>query len=182
MNSADILNNTKAWLETIVIGMNFCPFARKPFESELVRLTCSAAEKDDDILEVVLEELNRLEDSSSSDLETTLIIFPDIYPDFEAFNSLLYVLNEMLVLEGFEGIFQIASFHPNYQFAGTEKHDVDNYTNRAPYPIIHLLREDSVSEALDKHPDPDNIPMQNIQRLQSLSEQELKTYFSYLYK
>lgn len=182
MNSADILNNTRAWLETIVIGMNFCPFARKPFESELVRLTCSAAEKDDDILEVVLEELNRLEDSSSSDLETTLIIFPDIYPDFEAFNSLLYVLNEMLVLEGFEGIFQIASFHPNYQFAGTEKHDVDNYTNRAPYPIIHLLREDSVSEALDKHPDPDNIPMQNIQRLQSLSEQVLKTYFSYLYK
>lgn len=182
MNSADILNNTKAWLETIVIGMNFCPFARKPFESELVRLTCSAAEKDDDILEVVLEELNRLEDSSSSDLETTLIIFPDIYPDFDAFNSLLYVLNEMLVLEGFEGIFQIASFHPNYQFAGTEKHDVDNYTNRAPYPIIHLLREESVSEALDKHPDPDNIPMQNIQRLQSLSEQELKTYFSYLYK
>lgn len=182
MNSLDIINSTKAWLETIVIGMNFCPFARKPFESDLVRLTSSDAQKDDDILEKVLEELNRLEDTPSSELETTLIIFPNAYPDFEAFNSLLYVLNEMLVMEGFEGTFQIASFHPDYQFAGTNKQDVENYTNRAPYPIIHLLREDSVYDALEQHPDPDNIPNKNIQRLQSLSEQDLKKYFSYIYK
>ena len=85
-------------------------------------------------------------------------------------------------MEGFEGMFQIASFHPAYQFAGTETDDVENFTNRAPYPILHLLREDSLSKALDQHPDPDGIPDKNIRLLKSLSESQLKDYFAYLYK
>tara|TARA_R110001592_G_scaffold248308_1_gene510606 strand:- start:81919 stop:82473 length:555 start_codon:yes stop_codon:yes gene_type:complete len=172
--------NVIDWLKKIVIGLNFCPFARKPFESNQVRIICDEITEEDAILELVLTELIRLEETEASEIETTLIVLPKAYPDFHDFNSLLFVLNNVLGLEGFEGMFQIASFHPAYQFAGTETDDVENYTNRAPYPILHLLREESLSSALDHHPDPDGIPDKNIRYLKSLSEAQLKTYFSYL--
>ncbi len=169
------------WLTTIVIGLNFCPFARKPFESDLVRIICEEVTEEDAILELVLAELIKLEESKASEIETTLIVLPKAFPDFNDFNSLLFVLNNVLELEGFEGVFQIASFHPAYQFAGTDVTDVENYTNRAPYPILHLLREDSLTQALEQHPDPDGIPDNNITKLQSFSTTQIKDYFSYLY-
>lgn len=168
------------WLKTIVIGLNFCPFAKKPFDSNRVRIVCNETIEEDVILEIVLAELIKLEESKSSELETTLIALPNAYPDFHDFNGLLYVLNNVIEMEGFEGIFQIASFHPAYQFSGTQVDDVENYTNRAPYPILHLIREDSISIALEQHPDPDSIPDKNIKRLQSLSQSQLKDYFSFL--
>ncbi len=174
--------NVISWLKTIVIGLNFCPFARKPFESNLVRIVCNEASKEDEILELVLSELITLEESKASEIETTLIVLPKAYPNFHDFNSLLYVLNNVIELEGFEGVFQIASFHPEFQFSDTEVSDVENYTNRAPYPILHLLREDSLSKVLDLHPDPDGIPYKNIERLKSFTVTELKDYFSYLFK
>tara|TARA_R110001592_G_scaffold362052_1_gene674732 strand:- start:8014 stop:8571 length:558 start_codon:yes stop_codon:yes gene_type:complete len=175
-------DNVIHWLKTIVIGLNFCPFARKPFESNCVRIVCEEFTEEDAILELVLVELNKLEETEASEIATTLIVLPRAYPDFHDFNSLLFVLNNVLEMEGFEGMFQIASFHPAYQFAGTETDDVENFTNRAPYPILHLLREDSLSKALDQHPDPDGIPDKNIRLLKSLSESQLKDYFAYLYK
>lgn len=174
--------NVVNWLQTIVIGLNFCPFARKPFESNLVRIVCEEVVEEDAILELVLSELLTLEETEASQIETTLIVLPKAYRDFNDFNSLLYVLNDVLELEGFEGIFQIASFHPAYQFAGTDIDDVENFTNRAPYPILHILREDSLSRALDSHPDPDGIPDKNIRCLKSLSEEKIKEYFSYLFQ
>jgi hypothetical protein len=171
----------RQWIEQVVIGLNFCPFARKPFEEKRVSIVVDHATQDDAILEVVLKELLRLENTSASELETTLIVLPEAYPDFMEFNSLLYVLNDVLEMEGFEGIFQIASFHPHYQFAGTQAQDRENFTNRAPYPILHLIREDSVEQVLALHPDPDNIPNTNIQRLNQLSDAQLKAYFSYLF-
>ncbi|MFT6907850.1 MAG: hypothetical protein ACJAS1_004537 [Oleiphilaceae bacterium] len=170
------------WLKTIVIGLNFCPFARKPFESNCVRIVCEEYTQEDAILELVLLELNKLEETKASEIETTLIVLPKAYPDFHDFNSLVFVLNNVLELEGFEGIFQIASFHPAYQFAGTDTDDIENYTNRAPYPVLHLIREESISFALELHPDPDGIPDKNILCLKSLSVTQLKDYFSYLYK
>ena len=175
-------NNVINWLRTIVIGMNLCPFARKPFESSLVRIVCEEVVDEDAILELVLSELLNLEDTSASEVETTLIVLPKAYANFNDFNSLLYVLNNVLELEGFEGIFQIASFHPAYQFADTHIDDAENFTNRAPYPILHLIREDSLSAALDSHPNPDGIPDKNIRHLKSLSQEQLKDYFSYLYQ
>lgn len=175
-------NNVINWLKTIVIGLNFCPFARKPFESNLVRIVCEEVIEEDAILELVLSELINLEETTASEIETTLIALPKAYKDFNDFNGLLFVLNNILELEGFEGIFQIASFHPAYQFADTEINDVENFTNRAPYPILHILREDSLSIALDSHPDPDSIPVKNIKCLKSLSQEQLKNYFSYLYQ
>lgn len=174
----DTVNN---WIKQVVIGLNFCPFARKPVEDKRVNIVIEHTSKDDDILEIVLRELLRLENTSNEQLETTLIVLPDAYPDFMQFNSLLYVLNDVLEMEGFSGIFQIASFHPKYQFAGTQPEDRENLTNRAPYPILHLLREESVEQVLEKHPDPDGIPDANIQRLKQLSEAQLKAYFSYLF-
>ena len=173
--------NVLSWIQNIVVGLNLCPFARKPFEANLVSIVCEEVTEEDAILEVVLRELCRLEDTSAEELETTLIALPKAYSCFNAFNSLLYVLNEVLVLEGFEGVFQIASFHPDYQFSGTQTNDLENYTNRSPYPIIHLIREDSVSVALDSHPDPDAIPENNIKRLASMSDADIKTLFSYLF-
>lgn len=175
------LNKVHDWIKDVVIGLNFCPFARKPFEEKRVSIVITHASEDDAILEVVLAELIRLENTSSEQLETTLIVLPDAYPDFLAFNSLLYVLNDVLEMEGLAGTFQIASFHPQYQFAGTQPEDRENLTNRAPFPILHLLREDSVEQVLEKHPDPDGIPEANIQRLNQLSESQLKAYFSYLF-
>lgn len=174
--------NVVNWLKTIVIGLNFCPFARKPFESNLVRIVCEEAVEEDAILELVLTELLKLEDTEASEIETTLIVLPKAYKDFHDFNGLLFVLNNVLELEGFEGIFQIASFHPAYQFAGTDIDDVENFTNRAPYPILHILREDSLSRVLDSHPDPDGIPDKNIRYLKDLSPEKLKDYFCYLYQ
>lgn len=174
--------NVVNWLKTIVIGLNFCPFARKPFESNLVRIVCEEVVEEDAILELVLSELLKLEETDASEIETTVIALPKAYKDFNNFNSLLFVLNNVLELEGFEGIFQIASFHPAYQFAGTEIDDVGNFTNRSPYPILHILREDSLSRALDSHPDPDGIPDKNIRFLKSLSPEKLKDYFCYLYQ
>lgn len=170
------------WLQEIVIGLNLCPFARKPFESNLVRIVCEEKATEDDILEIVLKELLYLENTTSADTETTLIVLPNAYPDFNDFNSLLFVLNEVLEMEGFVGMFQIASFHPEYQFADTQKQDYENYTNRSPYPILHLLREESLSIAIDQHPDPDGIPHTNIQRLNNFSESQIKEYFSYLFQ
>lgn len=174
-------DNVIGWIQNIVVGLNLCPFARKPFESHQVRIVCEEVTEEDAILEVVLRELCLLEDTPAQELETTLIALPKAYANFNEFNSLLYVLNEVLVLEGFEGVFQIASFHPHYQFAGTHTDDLENFTNRAPYPIIHLIREDSVSAALDSHPDPDSIPENNIKRLESMSASEVKALFSYLF-
>lgn len=171
-----------SWVQNIVIGLNLCPFARKPFESQQVSIVCEEVNEEDAILEVVLRELIRLENTPVETLETTLIVLPKAYPCFNDFNSLLFVLNEVLVLEGFEGYFQIASFHPRYQFTNTHIDDLENFTNRAPYPIIHLIREDSVSAALDNHPDPDAIPENNINRLKSLSESEFTKLFSYLFQ
>lgn len=178
---ASYVNEVQDWIKQVVIGLNFCPFARKPFEEQRVSIVVDHTKEDDGILEVVLRELNRLESSSSDQLETTLIVLPDVYHDFMAFNSLLHVLNEVLEFEGFTGIFQIASFHPHYQFAGTQPDDRENLTNRAPYPMLHLLREDSIEQVLSMHPDPDGIPDANIQRLNQLSESQLKAYFSYLF-
>lgn len=169
------------WVQSVVIGLNLCPFARKPFEAQQVRIVCEQVSEEDAVLEVVLRELLLLEKTPAEEIETTLIALPDAYPSFNDFNSVLFVLNEVLELEGFEGMFQIASFHPHYQFAGTQIDDVENFTNRSPYPIIHIIREESVSKALDIHPDPDAIPDNNIHHLNAMSESEFKSVFSYLF-
>jgi hypothetical protein len=142
-----VVVSTKIWLERAVIGLNFCPFARAEFVNNRIRYRVSEAENPERLLEELAEELRRLQEADPAVCETTLIIHPRVLNDFLDFNQFLGEADGVLRRLGLEGVLQIASFHPDYQFAGTEPDDLSNFTNRAPHPTLHLLREDSVERA-----------------------------------
>ena len=155
-----IISQTKLWLEKIVIGCNFCPFAAKPFFQDKIRYRVVASAQKKEILEALVRECSWLEENEAT--ETSLLILPEGYEKFNAYLDLLDLAEQLLEKEGYEGIFQLASFHPDYRFAGSKADDAANYTNRSPYPILHLLKEESIEKALEKFPDPDKIPDKNI--------------------
>jgi len=155
-----IISKTKSWVERVVIGCNFCPFAGKAFIEKKIHFELVQANSIKLQLESVLLELQRLDERS--DLETTLILFLDKFSDFESYLDFLSLAEGLLAAHDYEGVYQIASFHPEYIFAGSDEDDPANYTNRSPYPMIHLLREESVSKAVDLYPDVDGIPERNI--------------------
>lgn len=155
-----IITQTKQWLEKIVIGCNFCPFAAKPFFQDKIRYRVVASAQKKDILEALVRECSWLEENAET--ETSLLILPEGYEKFDAYLDLLDIAEQLLEKEGYEGIFQLASFHPGYRFAGSKADDAANYTNRSPYPILHLLKEESIEKALEKFPDPEKIPDKNI--------------------
>lgn len=155
-----IITQTKQWLEKIVIGCNFCPFAAKPFFQDKIRYRVVASAQKKDILEALVRECSWLEENAET--ETSLLILAEGYEKFDAYLDLLDIAEQLLEKEGYEGIFQLASFHPDYRFAGSKADDAANYTNRSPYPILHLLKEESIEKALEKFPDPDKIPDKNI--------------------
>ena len=142
-----VVVSTKIWLERAVIGLNFCPFARAEFVNNRIRYRVSEAESPERLLEELAEELRRLQEADPAVCETTLIIHPRGLNDFLDFNQFLGEADDVLRRLGLEGVLQIASFHPDYQFAGTEPDDLSNFTIRAPHPTLHLLREDSVERA-----------------------------------
>lgn len=155
-----VITQTRQWLEKIVIGCNFCPFAAKPFFQDKIRYRVVQSAQKKDILEALVRECSWLEENAET--ETSLLILPESYEKFNAYLDLLDLAEQLLEKEGYEGIFQLASFHPDYRFAGTKADDAANYTNRSPYPILHLLKEESIEKALEKFPDPDKIPDKNI--------------------
>lgn len=152
----------------MVIGLNLCPFAALPFAQETVRYLVLDETEITAILESLTLEMRRLLDTPSVILETSLLILPTAFPNFLDFNDFLHLANELLEEEGWTGELQIASFHPTYQFANTEPDDLENFTNRAPYPILHLLREESIEEALEKVKDPAEIYQRNIKTMEDL--------------
>jgi len=170
----------RKWLEQVVVGLNLCPFARGPWSRGEIRLVVCPAREDSGILECLEAELQHLADTPRSEAETTVIILTAALGDFLDYNDFLGLAEERLVERDWEGVFQLASFHPHYQFDGTQPDDVENLTNRAPYPLLHLLREESVSEAVDSTPDPDEIPRRNIARMQSLTTNEIRDLFSWI--
>ncbi len=152
---------TKAWIKSTVIGLNLCPFARSPFQNDRIKYVPIAGCDAESVLLHLQHELDCLSTQSSDDLETSVLILADGWQHFDEYLDLIELANQLLVDQGLEGVIQIASFHPWYQFADLERDDVRNYTNRSPYPLIHLLREASVSQAVDSHPDVDSIPEKN---------------------
>ena len=154
------LNETKRWLLEFVIGHNLCPFARKPFESDQIRFICSDALEDSDLLQALAQEFELL--LSDSAIETTLIIVPNALGTFTAYWDFIELAEALIETLGLEGVFQIATFHPQYQFEGTEPGAPENRTNRSPYPLLHILREESLSQAIETHPDVAQIPERNI--------------------
>lgn len=167
----------RQWLERIVIGLNLCPFAGKPLREGRVRVCVSAAAHELDLLTELQLELRRLDETPPAQLETTLIAIPNLLADFADYNDFLDQVDRLLEEFEWDGEYQVASFHPQYQFAGTMPNDVENFTNRAPYPLLHLLREASVEAAVDSHPDPDGIPDNNIRRMRELTPEQLRQLF-----
>lgn len=166
--SAAVLRDMHRWLERAVIGLNLCPFARGVHARGQVRWVVSAATATDDILAELAQELTLLDQADPLQHDTTLLVLPDALPDFLDFNDFLDAADAAVEALGLEGELQVASFHPRYQFAGTSPDDIGNFTNRAPWPALHLLREESLAQAIDSFGDTDTIYTANIQRLQQL--------------
>jgi len=164
----EIVAATRHWIETAVIGLDLCPFARAVYTGRLIRYAISQAATPEDLLTDLLHELRVLAAADPADIETTLLIHPWVLGDFLDYNDFLDVADAALDNLGLAGILQVASFHPQYQFAGTAPDDIENYTNRSPYPILHLLREASVERAVAAFPDAAEIYEKNIATLRSL--------------
>ena len=153
LTTEEIIAATKQWLEAAVIGLELCPFARPVHTQDLIRYAVSSAGTPEQLLADLLRELEILAEADPSEIETTLLIHPDALPDFLDFNDFLDVADAAIEDLGLDGVIQIASFHPQYQFADTEPDDIENYTNRSPYPILQLLRESSVERAVASYPE-----------------------------
>lgn len=161
----------RAWLETVVIGLDLCPFAAKPFRQDGIRFSICRSVDTARGLERLIEECRHLDTDLS--INTTLLIYPHSLHEFDDYLDFLSLAETLLSEQGYDGIYQLASFHPDYCFADSDSDDPANYTNRSPYPILHLLREDSISEAIERHPDPENIPRRNIAFVRNLGKSHL---------
>ena len=158
-----------------MVEFNLCPFARKPCESDLVHYVVSHAKDTDELLHDMHRELELLQKTDPQKIETTVLIHPYVLNDFFDYNSFLSVVDMYLQQSGFEGEFQVASLHPNYQFAEADIDAAENYTNRSPYPILHLLRETSLTSALMAYARPDRIPERNIRITEKLGVEKMRT-------
>ena len=161
---------TRQWLETIVVGLNLCPFAGPVLKADGVHIDVCPAEQDQAIIAAVLEQLDQLQQTDESTIATSLLVFSNGLKDFDQYWSLVEVANELLQQVGLEGVIQIASFHPDYCFEGVPEEDVSHYTNRSPYPMLHFIREAQLSRALGNYPQPELIPDNNIRKLQALGK------------
>lgn len=163
-----IIASVRIWLERSVVGLNLCPFARAPLAQERVRFRVSHATDVDALLDDLCGELQSLHAADPEDCETTLLIHPHVLGDFLDFNDFLDSADAAIDVLQLDGELQVASFHPDYCFADSAVDDVENCTNRSPYPILHLLREASVGRAVDSLSDPDDIPRRNIETLRNI--------------
>ena len=166
----DPLADTRRWLERAVIGLNLCPFAKAVHAKGQVRFVHSDATTAEALLAQLGEELLLLRDTDPEQVDTTLLVHPQVLGDFLDYNDFLDQAEALLESLGLDGVLQVASFHPRYQFAGTFPDDVENRTNRSPHPTLHLLREDSVARAVAAFPDPDAIVSRNIATLEQLGD------------
>ena len=174
----DPIAATRRWVERAVIGLNLCPFAKAVYVKQQVRFVLSDASTPEALLEELAEELILLRDADPEQVDTTLIVHPDVLIDFLDYNDFLDNADAAVEALDLQGVIQVASFHPDYQFAGTMPDDISNYTNRSPYPTLHLLREDSVSRAVDAFPDADSIVDRNIETLDKLGMEGWRKLFA----
>ncbi len=168
MQAEEPIKAVQQWLENIVLKYNFCPFAHKPFKNNTIRYYLSTAIDDGSLIDEIIDELLRLKQTQPTEIETTLIIIPQLLHDFAEYNQFAGILDSLIASLKLKGIIQVATFHPDYQFADLSVDDVRNYTNRSPYPIFHLIREDSVEKARATYPNIEEIPEKNMQTLLEL--------------
>lgn len=172
LTDQQVLDDTRRWIEKAVIGLNLCPFARSVYVKNQVRIVVSRARHVDAFLDELDRELELLANTPAEEIDTTLLVHPELFPDFFVFNDFLNVVDEVVAEHDLEGVIQVASFHPAFQFEGVEADDISNFTNRAPYPTLHLLREDSVERAVASDGgNADEIVERNIRNLEALGRQ-----------
>lgn len=173
MRDEGVIKSVREWVESFVVELNLCPFAKRELVNNRVRFAVTEAVTEEQLLVALQAELHLLNNDVS--IETILLIHPQVLQDFYHYNQFLNVADSLLTEMKLEGVYQIASFHPDYQFSGTDPNDIGNYTNRSPYPILHLLREDSLEKAIAKYPDTGLIPMRNIELMRSMGQDKLNT-------
>jgi uncharacterized protein len=164
----------KSWVEQVVIGHNFCPFAKREYDLGKVRFVLSETTAFEAGLQTLIKECKKLDDND--DIETTLIIFSKQLASFDDFLDFVDMANQLMEMQGYEGVYQLANFHPDYCFEGEAEDDASNYTNRSPWPMLHLIREKSMEYALTRYPEPQIIPENNIK----LAREKGSAYFQKL--
>jgi len=175
-----IINQTQTWLQTVIIAHKICPFAKREFDSGSIHYAVMDAAGLERQLEHIIQHCEALDRDPKR--ETSLLIFPEGLSEFEAYLDLLDLANILLKDEGYEGTYQLASFHPHYRFEGTAENDPGNYTSRSPYPMLHILREASVEAALKRFPNPENIPTRNIELTQEMGLQAMEALLAACYE
>ncbi|HEX7812453.1 MAG TPA: DUF1415 domain-containing protein [Burkholderiales bacterium] len=163
-----VIAATRDWLEKAVIGLGLCPFAKAVHAKGRIRFAVSAAQTPEALVEDLMAELRALESADPDIVDTTLLVHPGVLADFEDYNDFLDVADALLDELELTGVIQIASFHPQYRFEGTMRDAIENYTNRSPHPMLHLLREESVEKAVTTYPDVADIPERNIETMNKL--------------
>jgi len=167
-----IISAVRRWLEGFVIELNLCPFAKRELVNNRIRFTVSKANTVERLLVDLQEELFLLDEHK--EIETTLLMHPDVLQEFDDYNQFLDVADVLIDEQGFSGIYQIASFHPQYRFAETED-EAENYSNRSPYPVLHLLREESLAREIARYPGTSLIPERNIRLMREMGETKLRS-------
>lgn len=167
----EVIAATQLWLERAVIGLNLCPFAKAVHVKKQIRYVVSSATHPEELLEELMHEFEVLAEATSEKIDTTLLIHPYVLTDFLDYNDFLGVVDEALEDMELDGILQVASLHPQYQFADTQPDDIENYTNRSPYPTLHLLREASIVKAVAAFPEAEQIFDNNIATLRRLGHE-----------
>ena len=175
MIKQEIIQPIKKWLEQLVIGLNLCPFAKRELINDRIRFFVSDADTIEILLYDLQHELEQL--NNNSNIETTLLIHPNVLTDFYDYNDFLDIADGLLIDMELDGIYQIASFHPDYQFVDTKPNDAENYTNRSPYPLLHLIREQSLEKAIANYPNPELIPVRNIELMKEMGHVRLQAIF-----
>lgn len=168
----NFIETTRRWVENVVIDLNLCPFAKRELINNRVRFALSDAHDIESLLRALCSELNRLSEDGS--IETTLLIHPSVLVEFTDYNQFLDLADALLADMQLHGIYQLASFHPQYRFEGTAIKDVENYSNRSPYPMLHLIREASLEQAVAHYPNPERIPERNIALLKELGRDTMQ--------
>ena len=172
--SARATQHIRIWLDDFVVGLNLCPFARPLLGADRLRIAICEETAPADLRRAFLLELDLLQGSTEQEVATTLLAYPRALDDFADYLDFLGEAQDLVVDSGLEGMVQLASFHPRYSFEGEEEGAASHYSNRAPYPLIHLLREDMLSRVLADYADPEQIPTRNIETLGDIGAEELE--------
>jgi uncharacterized protein len=176
--AASVIDRTRDWLVRAVIGLNLCPFAKAVHVKQQIRYVVTQADTTEALTQSLREELALLRDADPEQIDTTLLIHPGVLGDFLDYNDFLDVADDLLLEMDLEGVIQVASFHPDYQFADSDPDDIENYSNRAPYPTLHLLRESSIERAVEAFPEAADIYEANMDTLRRLGHDGWKRLFT----